>query len=65
MTFSTRTFLAAYTLVSSHLIELKSFGNVEASVAWLKTLPQQENYFRTDVDCVAEVRKLMGPRLAA
>ncbi len=61
----TRGFLVAYTLVSSHVFELKSFGNIEASVAWLKALPGQENYFRTDLECVTEVRKLMDRKLAA
>ena len=61
----TRTFLAAYTLLSSHMFELKSFGNIEAGVAWLKALRDQENYFRTDPECAAEVRKLMAASLAA
>ncbi len=61
----TRTFLVAYTLLSSHVFELKSFSSVEASVAWLKALPNQESYFRSDIECVAEVRKLMKRTLAA
>jgi hypothetical protein len=61
----TRGFLVAYTLVSSHVFELKSFGNIEASVAWLRALPDQENYFRNDLDCAAEVRKWLGSSLAA
>ena len=61
----TRTFLVAYTLVSSHMFDLKIFGTIEASVDWLKSLPDQQNYFRADLECAAEVRKLMGRSLAA
>lgn len=61
----TRTFLVAYTLVSSHVFDLKIFGAIEPSVAWLKTLRDQEPYFRADLECAAEVRKLMESSLAA
>lgn len=61
----TRGFLVAYTLLSSHVFELKSFGTIDEGVAWLKALREQENYFRTDLESLTEVRKLMKSSLAA
>lgn len=61
----TRGFLVAYTLVSNHAFELKSFGSLEASVTWLQELPEQESVFCTDQECIAEVRKFTAQSLAA
>ena len=56
----TRSFLTAYTLLSSHQFELKSFGTLEAGVSWLQSLPGQDSVFSGDLTCAAAVRTLTG-----
>ncbi|MFT3706031.1 MAG: hypothetical protein QM817_00050 [Archangium sp.] len=61
----TRTFLAAYTLLSSHSFPVKSFGTTEQAVTWLQALPGQETYFAKDTLCAAAAKKLLPTSLAA
>lgn len=61
----TRTFLAAYTLLSSHAFPVKSFGTTELAVAWLQSLPNQEQYFAKDSQCAALAKQALTTRLAA
>lgn len=61
----TRSFLAAYTLLSSHQFPIQSFGSTEQAVAWLQQLPEQEHYFRGNKDCAAEARDALKRNVAA
>ncbi len=61
----TSTFLAAYTLLSSHAFPLQSFRTLEMGTTWLRALPDQETYVRADSGIVGEVRRLLESRLAA